>query len=596
VQTWFSRTSHHAARDPYFLYAASNSGSLVGLLLYPVVVEPLLPLRSQAELWKYGYVAFALLVFVCAIPLLRSVQTHLEGREARQPLAPPSTLRKVRWLGLSFAPSSLMLAVTTFISTDIAAVPLLWVLPLALYLLTFVLAFSSSSRYPHRLVDRALPLLLLPLVLFLVLRIGGPIGLVIPMHLAVFFLAAMVCHRALAEDRPDPAHLTEFYLLIATGGVLGSLFNTLAAPLLFTGIVEYPAVLVMVCMLRRPVETATVGKKWQVAAPILAVVSTIAILLFTAGVDSLSVRFGLLGIPTFFCLSLSRTRLPFAVAIGSILLASALQPDELGRVLHAERTFFGTYKVRLEPDGTHRTLTHGTTLHGVQTVDRSGKPEALSYYHSTGPLGDVFASVPTAVAHPRIGLVGLGVGSVAAYRKPSQTWTFFEIDPAVEKLARREEFFTFLSQCGAACQVVIGDARQSLAADGTEYGLLVLDAFSSDAIPMHLMTREALGLYLQRLAPGGVLAFHVSNRHLDLEPVLARLAEEAHLVSMIRRDRIGEATAAMKTSSDWLVMGRNRNDLGAVASNSRWVAAQTSPSVAVWTDDFSNILSLLMRH
>lgn len=601
LQKWFSRTRHQAARDPYFLYAASNFGSLVGLLLYPAVVEPLLPLRDQALLWKYGYLAFACLVSVCAIPLLlRRRALPAEGRDVvgapdALPVAKLGTFRRVRWMALSFAPSSLMLAVTTFISTDIAAVPLMWVLPLALYLLTFVLAFSSSPRYPRRGVDRALPLLLLPLVLFLVLRIGGPIGLVVPLHLAVFFLAALVCHRALADDRPDPAHLTEFYLLVATGGVLGSLFNTLVAPMLFTGIIEYPLVLVLVCLLRDPHEDASVGRQWRVAAPVLAGAILIAIMLATAKMDSLALRFGLMGIPTFFCLSVSRTRVPFAGAIGAMLIAAAVQGDELGKVLHAERTFFGAYKVRLEPDGSHRTLAHGTTMHGVQSVDPSHALEASSYYHATGPLGDVFTSVPNAIAHPRVGVVGLGVGSVAVYRSPSQAWTFFEIDPAVERIARREEFFTYLSQCGAACQVVIGDARQSLAADRTQYGLLVLDAFSSDAIPVHLATREAIRLYFERLAPGGVLVFHVSNRHLNLETVLARLAEEQKLVSMIRRDRIATTDVSGKTSSDWLVMARTREDLGALVTNAAWSRSQTSPRIGVWTDDFSNILTLLLH-
>jgi spermidine synthase len=488
-----------------------------------------------------------------------------------------------------------MLAVTTFISTDIAAVPLLWVLPLALYLLTFVLAFSAAPRYPRKAVDRALPLLLLPLVLFLVMRIGGPIGLVVPLHVAVFFLAALVCHRALADDRPDAEHLTEFYLLVAAGGVLGSLFNTLIAPLAFTGIFEYPIVLVLVCLLREPERDTTIGRTWRTAAPLLAGVATIGILLATAKTDSLAIRFGLLGIPTFFCLSLSRTRLPFAAAIAALLFASTLQPDEQGTVLHAERTFFGAYKVRLESDGSYRTLTHGTTLHGVQSVDPLLAREPSSYYHASGPLGDIFSLVPSAATHPRVAVVGLGVGAALAYRRPLQEWTFYEIDPAVERIARREEFFTYLRDCGAACQVVIGDARQSLAAENTVYGMLVLDAFSSDAIPMHLVTREAFRLYLDRLAPGGVIAFHISNRHLNLEPVLARLAQEAQLVSMIRRDRIATTAASRKSSSDWLVIARASEDFGSLASHEGWRSSQTSPAVGVWTDDFSNILTLLLR-
>ena len=598
LQKWFSVTRHRWAGDPYFLYAASNFGSLVGLLLYPAVVEPLLLLQVQADYWKYGYLLFALLVSACVLPLTfrhRAPDDERLTLAASALSARPGAFRRIRWMALAFAPSSLMLAVTTFISTDIAAVPLLWVLPLALYLLTFVVAFGSSPRYPARTIDRALPLFLLLLVQFMVLHIGGPIWLVLTIHLAVFFLGAMVCHRALADDRPEPAHLTEFYLLVALGGVLGSLFNTLAAPLLFTGIVEYPAVLVLVCLLRRPEPNAAMPKGWRLAAPPFAGIATAAIMLSTAHIESVALRVGLLGIPMFFCLSLSRTRFPFAAAIAAVLLASALQPDQDGTVLHAERTFFGAYRVRLEPDGRHRTLAHGTTLHGVQSVDRSRPAEALSYYHQSGPLGDVFASAPIARGHARIGVVGLGVGSVAAYRQPSQTWTFFEIDPAIERIARREEFFTYLGQCGGACRVVIGDARQSLGIDPTEYGVLVLDAFSSDAIPVHLVTREAIALYLERLAPDGVLAFHVSNRHLNLEPVLARLAEEAGLVSMIRRDRMESSDGSGKSSSDWIVMARAAQHLGPIASNPQWSATISVSGVGIWTDDFSNILTLLLR-
>jgi hypothetical protein len=600
LQRWFSSTRHKAARDPYFLYAASNFGSLVGLLLYPAVVEPLLPVREQALLWKYGYVLFALIVSACVVPLVvrRRAPAPLEANPVQTTTRPKvealGVSRRLRWIGLSFAPSSLMLAVTTFISTDIASVPLLWVLPLGLYLLTFVIAFSSSPRYPGRAVERALPLLLLPLVLFLVLRIGGPIGLVVPLHVVVFFVAALVCHRALADDRPDPAHLTEFYLLVAAGGVLGSLFNTLIAPMVFTGILEYPLILVLVCLLRNADEGQTISRRWLIAAPILAAAVLAIILLSTANIQSLGLRLALMGLPTLFCLSVSRTRVSFAAAIGAMLLVTSLQGDGLGKVLHAERTFFGSYKVRLDPDGAHRTLAHGTTLHGVQSVDPALAPVASSYYHSTGPIGDVFSSVPNASASERVAVVGLGVGAISVYRRPSQAWTFFEIDPAVERIARRTEYFTYLSRCGDACHVVIGDARQSLSADPTKYGLLVIDAFSSDAIPVHLATREAIELYFDRLGPGGVLVFHISNRHMNLEPVLARLAGHEGLVSLIRRDRV-QTEASRKTSSDWFVMARTHEDLGGLASNPLWVEAATSPRIGLWTDDFSNILTLLLN-
>ena len=487
-----------------------------------------------------------------------------------------------------------MLAVTTFISTDIAAIPLFWVLPLGLYLLTFVLAFSAAPRYPRPAVDRGLPLLLLPLAMFLILQISGPLSLVMLTHLGVFFLAALVCHRALADDRPDAAHLTEFFLLVAIGGVLGSLFNTLAAPLLFTGIVEYPAVLVLVCLLRNvPDSAAAPPRTWRLTAPVIVGILTVAVVIVTSGWESLTLRFALLGIPAFLCLTLSRTRLPFAAAILAMLIGAAFEPDQLGRVLHAERTFFGAYKVQIDPAGQFHTLTHGTTLHGLQSLSPARRSEPLSYFHPTGPLGDILRRIPIAAEHPRIGVIGLGVGSVATYRKPSQVWTFFEIDPAVERMAR-SQYFTYLSDCAAACRVVIGDARQSLAAETGQYGVIVLDAFSSDAIPSHLLTREALQVYLDRLAPGGLFAFHISNRHLGLEPVLARLAEDAGLVALIRRDAVPPGAESGKRSSEWGVMARKPEDLAPLNSDGAWRPVRLRPDVALWTDDFSNVLTLLL--
>jgi hypothetical protein len=270
LQSWFASTRDRAARDPYFLYAASNFGSLPGLLAYPLAIEPLLPLNAQSKFWAAGYLVFAGLVVACGVILRRHLpQTAAGDRSPTWPTGAAQTedlgiLRRLRWMALSFAPSSLMLAVTTYISTDVAAIPLLWVLPLALYLLTFVMAFSHGGWYPETVVDRGLPVMILLLTLFLLFGISGPLLVAVPIHLATFFLVALACQKQLAEDRPSTAHLTEFYLLLAVGGVLGSLFNTFVAPSLFTWIVEYPAVLVLVCLLRRiPASAHVVPLPWK---------------------------------------------------------------------------------------------------------------------------------------------------------------------------------------------------------------------------------------------------------------------------------------------------------------------------------------------
>ena len=444
LQKWFSSTSHTAAKDPYFLYSASNLGSLTGLLLYPTVVEPTLRLQTQGSAWAVGYVVFAIGSILCAATLWRRSAPVAAAHDVPAPATttglPIHWGRRGRWLILAFAPSSLMLAVTTFVSTDIAAVPLLWILPLAFYLLTFVLAFNSPPRYPQAIVDRALPMLILLLALFMILHVSGPISLVIPVHLLVFFLAALTCHRGLADDRPEPTHLTEFYFWIALGGILGSLFNTLVAPVIFTGIVEYPIVLVLVCLLRGvPGGGQTVPRFLQLAIPAAAGVFTLAVMLAGTQIDSMATRFALLAVPAFLCLRVSRLRLPFAVGIGLVLMASAFEPDPRGEVLSAERTFFGTYKVRFHSGGQYRSLSHGTTMHGMQAVAAARQDEPLSYYHRTGPFGEIVASVPHASEHPEIAVVGLGVGSLATYRRSNQRWTFFEIDPAVERIARRAD-------------------------------------------------------------------------------------------------------------------------------------------------------------
>ena len=598
LQKWFSGTDHPDAADPYFLYAASNIGSLAGLLLYPGLVEPTLRIRDQVLVWSFGYAVFAVMAITCAVILWRRPvvqEVHLAVPAAEE----VGWVRRVRWVALAFAPSSLMLAVTTYVSTDVAAVPLLWVVPLALYLLSFVLAFNPPRFYPRTIVDRAFPLLLLPLILPMILQGSGSRIFAVPIwvHMLAFFVAALICHRALADDRPHSTRLTEFYLWVALGGVLGSLFNTLAAPMLFTGVIEYPLALVLVCLLRRvPEETSTRTPPVKFGVALAAGALTAAVSLWGSRIELLSIRLALLAVATFLCLSISRARVPFAAAVSLMLLGSLLQTDHAGRVLHAERTFFGTYRVRLDPGGRFRSLAHGTTLHGMQALapDRAGEP--LTYFERTGPFGDVFRAVPAAKS-PRVAVIGLGIGSLAAYQEGEQRWTFYEIDPAVEHIARNATFFSFLSGCAAHCDVVIGDARLSLArAPEAQYGIIVLDAFSSDAIPIHLITRQAVELYLSRVIPGGAVVFHISNRHLDLQPVLAKIAQELGLVARIRRDRVSDQEADRgKTGSDWVVMARNAADLGALATGEKWTATEVKPRVRAWTDDFSNILSVLNR-
>jgi spermidine synthase len=606
LQHWFGATEGPSAEDPYFLYAASNLGSLAGLISYPVVVEPMLRLEDQSRIWAGAYAVFVGATYLCAALLWR------RPAEARlEPVAAPWTIageaggavsagRRVGWVALAFVPSSLMLAVTTYLTTDIAAVPLLWVVPLSLYLITFVVAFGARSEAVTAFADRRLPLVLLPLAMIMTVQMRAPLWLLVPLHLAVFTLAGLLCHGALADDRPTRQHLTGFYFWIALGGMLGGLFNTLVAPLVFSTIAEYPLVLVLACLARGGVREGAGDRRdlaWDIGSAVGIGALTFALIAGVAYIEAdRRMAFVLVAAPAFLILSQSHRRpIGFALGVGAMLVGGALAGDGGGRVVRAERTFFGVYRVRVSADGEYRALLHGTTLHGTQAIDATRRNEPLSYYHRDGPFGQLMAGLPRLASVPDVAVVGLGIGSLASYATPEQRWTFFEIDPAVERLARTPEYFTYLSECGDRCQVVLGDARLSLVrAPPGRFGLIVLDAFSSDAIPIHLLTSEAFTIYRSRLSPGGVLALHISNRHLSLGPVLARMARHHGLSAIEQRDRGTDGSASRGASpSHWVVMAASPAELGALAADPRWTTPAVSDAAPLWTDDSASILSVL---
>jgi hypothetical protein len=603
-QHWLSRTDHPAARDPYFLYAASNLGSLLALACYPIVVEPVFTLRDQTRLWTTGYAEFVALAGACAVFAWRRGAAGAPQAQARveiteQPSAALTTWRRVRWTMLAFIPSSLMLAVTSYISTDVAAVPLLWIVPLALYLLTFVLAFGRRSLATSRAVARrAVPLLVVPLALFMVAKVRSPLTIIVPLHLLAFAAVALRCHTELADDRPEPSRLTEFFFWVSFGGMLGGLFNALAAPVLFDSIVEYPLVLVLACLFVSA--AGTTGSRPTRADAILPLVVgglTAAILIISGTKGApLATQLAALSVPALLAYTQRRSR-RFGYCMAALLVAGLLFVNAGERVLFATRTFFGVYRVSEDPGRRYHGLAHGTTLHGMQALAPERRGEALTYFHSTGPFGQAFKALPRAAAGHDVAVVGLGVGTLATYAQPGQRWTFFEIDPAIERIARNTEYFSFLEACGDRCRVVIGDARLSLnRVPDSSYDLLVIDAFSSDSIPMHLMTREALSLYLSKLTPGGALVMHISNRHLLLGPVVGQLAASHGLVALQQVERLKPDAPEGKRESHWVVMARSRSDLGGLTADARWSPLVPSATTPLWTDDFSNILSVLSVH
>jgi hypothetical protein len=613
LQKWFANTGHPAAGDPYFLYAASNLGSMLALLGYPLLLEPTLPLLYQAWFWATGYGLLVVLTVSCAAVMWRSSGFRVQGSGFRSaPLARSASeeslsltpIRRLRWVALAFVPSSLLLGVTTYITTDIASLPLLWVVPLALYLLTFILVFARKPIVPHSLMVAVMPLLIVVLV-FTMLPIFKPTLIGIPLHLATFFVVAMVCHGELAQDRPPPAHLTEFYLWLSVGGVLGGLLNALVAPLLFNGVAEYPLALVLACLLRPGEANAKhdAPNRWLDGVLPLGLAALLAGLILGLRALPASETIGILLLGSFLigllcCYSFKARPLRLALGIAAILLASDLYEHVSNRFLYRKRSFFGVMRIRDNPEGNFRELVHGNTIHGRQSLDPDQRGEALTYFHRTGPAGQIVAAFAEPVPRPReVTVIGLGAGSLASYGQEGEHWTFYEIDPAVVALACDLGYFTFWRDSPARLDYILGDARIQLrqARDG-QYGLLVIDAFSSDSIPLHLINKQALRLYLRKLADNGILAFHISNRHLDLKPVLANLARDADLMCLSRDDlNVSDDEKRLgKLQSQWIVMARHEAALGSLAKNrEQWQPLPGQPGAAVWTDDFSNITKVI---
>jgi SAM-dependent methyltransferase len=820
LQKWFASTDHPSAADPYFLYGASNVGSMLALFGYPTLVEPLMRLGLQTSAWAVGYGVLVLATAGCAWFLWKMAPasptgevesaTAVEGagqksdairtassrgvkeaphrgrkgaggkRPATVEMAPEASLsapmtwgRRLRWVLLAAVPSSLMLGVTTYVTTDIAAIPLLWVMPLALYIFSFIIVFSRVPRWVHQAMILALPLLVL-LVLFMMLSEIKPkfVGYTILLHLATLFVTAMVCHGEIARDRPATTHLTEYFFLMSVGGVLGGIFNGLIAPIIFNSLAEYQLAMMVACLLLPPLtlekpspgslrlDLALAGSfvaagvtlmlfrflrplesypfrpgsakgftewGWMLAGLLMAlgmgaylvrrfplerasrvldVVLPITLGLLTVGlawctyssvingriesiaslIDMRSDRLEkilMFGLPAVLCYTFVERSFRFGLGVGAILLASAfcgLFDEGTERKLLQKRSFFGVLVV--EKYKIFHKLVHGTTLHGQQYIGEDSpyitRHDPLTYYHRTGPIGQIMSAysdqqddsvdavsltaglsaAPAARKEllPRVAVIGLGTGTMSCYAHPGQTFRFYDIDPLVRDIAQNPEYFTYWSDArerGADLDVYINDARleierqvaenKKLEAAGQppkypKYKILVVDAFSSDAIPIHLITREALRSLLEIMEPDGLICYHISNRYLDLQPVLANLAKEENLAGYYESDD-SEGWIG-KTSSTWVVLAREQKHLNRLMSKQRWederqrfgkailplaglpcpeggigptafflagLASQTvegptlrapwrplrpDPKVGIWTDDYSNLLSV----
>jgi hypothetical protein len=593
LQSWFKGTGHRYAHDPYFLYAASNLGSLAALLGFPLVLEPALAIGSQARAWAWTYAVLVVLLALCL-----STARSLTVPVVQAPTAPPGWARRGQWVFLGFVPSSLLLGVTAYVATDVASVPLLWVLPLALYLLSFVFAFGRFTL-PENVLRPAFTVSLAAiggLLLFANLRGGAPlpIWVLVPAHFLFFFVIALTCHMRVAALRPAAARLTEFYVFLSIGGALGGIFNALLAPVLFSWTYEYEIVLVLACLVGLFFSRNWALRPIYFLPPILLLLAITFSprLLNGATAGQATIMAILIALPCAVVVCLLALRLPVPAAIAMAVLLGDAAAITNSDALHTDRSFFGVHRVIALENGAYRALMHGNIMHGAESTDPAHWRDRLGYYAPGGPIGQVITTYPK--AH-HIGVVGLGTGELACYVQPGQDWHFYEIDPAVLRIARDERFFHFMSECGRAVRVDIADGRLALQAEpDATFDLLVIDAFSSDSIPMHLLTREAFSLYSRKLAPGGVLALHVSNRYVKLLPAVAATAAAAGLAGVDQLHAVTQAdTAAHILPSEWIAMAPDPAALAPLAADPRWVPLDKSPKLRPWTDSYSNILAVL---
>ncbi|MDO8981562.1 MAG: fused MFS/spermidine synthase [Afipia sp.] len=608
LQAWFVRTGHPDGPDPYFLYASSNIGSFLALLSYPVLLEPMFSLRTQNLIWTGGYALLIVLIAACGVLLLRSPPMTVEAISASEGDAPaPTWTTRLRWIFLAAVPSGLLIAVTAHISTDVAAAPLLWVLPLSLYLLTWVLVFQSRPLLPHWFMLKLQPLAIAGVMVLL--AVGGEQNLLLTLggHLLCFFVIAMACHGELARTRPAASYLTGFYVALSFGGMVGGLFAGLIAPYAFSWIAEYP-ILLALAALCRPAGTSTV--RGGLVLWLVAVVAALILIGFAYQAGTVTeflttnriwVVAGLASVMLLLAVlwRIDRWSVAALVVLGLILIR--VYPADDGRV-ETVRSFFGVHKIVVTSNGQYHVLMHGTTIHGAEKFQEDdgtpikGRPEPISYYHKDGGMGRAIAAIRERKGGPiRVAVIGLGTGTLACHSMEGEDWKYFEIDQTMVDTARDPKYFTYVSACDPNMKPVIGDARLTFAKeqDGA-YDLIIVDAYSSDAIPIHLATEEAMAIYKAKLAPQGAVVMHVSNRHLELASVVVGIAEENDLMSWVFNEDSGRDVDYIFTTNV-VISAREEADVGKIASDEKWVLTEATEGQRVWTDDYSNVLGAVWR-
>jgi len=652
LQRWFSylaaqkrkeNTASHPSEsenndDPYFLYAFSNVGSLGALIAYPFLIEPWMGLTLQTGFWLFGFLTLATGFVLCGflvfcLPRFEFLDKDQEQERANllsnKDSCANTWKQRIHWIILAAIPSSLMLGVTTYLATDVGSIPMLWVVPLAIYLLTFILSFARIQILPHTLLVRISPVLILLMAVLLLVDLGTNPWAIAPFHLLTFFVVSMVCHGELNRTRPPADKLTEFYLLMSIGGFLGGTFNALIAPVVFNEIAEYPLALVAACFMRPQLNAAASKQRnstkqnsnsnpkasrpdrtwqserfadflWPVGIAIFGFLAMKVTGLFNLDVK-ISAALVLFVIPAFLCYSFVEKPIRFGLTYAVIVFSCQWMLTDRN-VVEMERGFFGVNKVALDLENGYRTLINGRTMHGIQRIN-DHQTEPLSYYHQQGPVGDIFGIANRRDLN-RVGVIGLGTGSIASYSEPHQTFDFYEIDPVVCKFASDEKYFCFLKEAKGKTNLILGDARiklsQHISADPQSsllsYDLLILDAFSSDSIPTHLLTREATSIYSHVLSGrNGILAIHITNKHMDLKPLVVSIAKNHGWTPFIREDHLpGDHTDNDgRLSSVWVVLVQDEFAISAFSNQQGWRILDEPGLPTTWTDEYSNVLEIL---
>ena len=614
LQAWFARlqAGTKAGQNPYVLYAASNLGSFLALLSYPVLIEPMAALSAQRTVWSLGYGFFIALVIGLALLIWSRRNMAAAQAPALERSAPIPVKRKLLLVLLAAIPSSLMLGVTSHLSTDVASAPFLWVVPLALYLLTFVIAFQNRPWIPLP-VTLMLQAVALVLVVTMMGQSSSSILFLFGAHLLVFFLTTLMCHQQMAARKPAPDRLTEFYLLMSLGGVLGGAFTALLAPMLFKTVIEYPIVLVLACLVRSPDNKPTTRNQHIIAVAGVIIAASVPILFeimrynepfktFVQDHITLSRLAQFLILGAGICAFLIRDKVVMFAVIIALCTYAGQHVTRSYNYIFTDRSFFGVTRigrtVDLDMGGDMHVMVHGTTLHGAQARHPQVKCQPTMYYANSTPLGQAALMVQKRDPAARMGIVGLGSGAMASYKRGGDTMTFFEIDPMVDRMARNPELFTFVSDCAQGpVDTVLGDARLTLQKQPKgSFDYLLIDAFSSDAVPAHLLTREAIAMYVSLLSDDGVVVLHLSNRHLDIvRPAMA--AAEALKAPFLHQVHVKNSESAeyAEASTEAIIIARNEAALTDFKADNRW-SAWDSGGVKPWTDDYVDLFGALRRH